>query len=57
MLCDELNRRLSKATDLTWPHALVRRAALAEDASAMGAAILPFMDRHLPIAPPLTRMG
>ncbi|MES1158355.1 MAG: ROK family protein [Terricaulis silvestris] len=47
-ICDELNKRLSISSNLTWPHAVVKRAALAEDAAAMGAAILPFMDSFLP---------
>lgn len=57
MLCEELNKRLSAAAGLTWPHALVRKAALAEDASAMGAAILPLMDTFLQVERPVAWSG
>jgi len=57
MLCDELNRKLSTTIGLSWPHALVKRAALAEDAAAMGAAILPFMDSFLPVGFPVVAKG
>jgi len=47
-LCDRVNMKLSMNMDFTWERPPVVRAAMAGDAAAIGAAILPFKDRFLP---------
>ncbi|MDC7675914.1 ROK family transcriptional regulator [Asticcacaulis machinosus] len=48
-LCTRLNENYAKLSDRVPKIAPVTRAALAADAAAMGAAILPFNERFLPI--------
>ncbi len=50
-LCHELNLKLSMHADFAPATTLVQRAALSADAAAIGAAILPFENDFLPLAP------
>ncbi|MBW8734533.1 MAG: ROK family transcriptional regulator [Asticcacaulis sp.] len=47
-LCERVNMKLSMNMDFTWERPPVVRAAMAGDAAAIGAAILPFKNRFLP---------
>lgn len=56
-LCDRLALKIRHRGASLPSRAPVKRAALAEDAAAMGAAILPFSSRYLPVRSALMKNG
>ena len=56
-LCERINHRLLRRAQNAPALAPVMRAALAADAAAIGAAILPFSDRFLPTPTALLKTG